>query len=170
MTRPRRQRPSWSMFPDLHDQVADKLEEDQINYTYNLHDDDLTKIKTYDTHIMGRFTCINEKCRTNGWSSMNIAITIRAYSRDRYNARVYHQRCKRCKSLGEPTLSEESYIERIAYRIKKWNGVEMERPNWGGDATKGPHESALCEGCKNGHCREGAEYIARERTDDIAWG
>ncbi|RGP74669.1 hypothetical protein FSPOR_1247 [Fusarium sporotrichioides] len=163
---PRRRRrleegPLWSMYPDLHDEVADKLDEVQLDYTFNPNDDDHSKLKAYDTNIMGRFACNNQNCSTKGWSSMKIAITIREYSRDRYNARVYHQRCKRCKKVGEPTLNEESYVDRVVYRIKKWNGVEMERPIWGGGASKGPHESALCEGCKNGHCREG--------FNDTAW-
>ena len=41
----------------------------------------------------------------------------------------------------------------MAYRIKKWNGIEMEVPDFSG--KKGaPHESDLCEGCKAGHCSE----------------
>ena len=31
--------------------------------------------------------------------------------------------------------------------------IEMHRPNHSGQ-SKGPHQSALCEGCKNGHCTQ----------------
>ncbi|KAM0339576.1 hypothetical protein ACHAPU_010876 [Fusarium lateritium] len=146
--------PLWSMHPDLHDEVADKLEEVQLEYSFNTNDDDLSKVELYNTNIMGKFACNNGKCKKNGWSSKQIAITIREYSRDRYNARVYHQRCKQCKSLGQLSINQESYIDRVSYRIKKWNGVEMERPVYSG-TSNGPHEAALCEGCKNGQCSGG---------------
>lgn len=45
-------------------------------------------------------------------------------------------------------------MERVAYRIKKWKGVNVARPYYSRDA-KGEHESDLCEGCKAGHCNEG---------------
>ncbi|UZP39272.1 hypothetical protein NXS19_007088 [Fusarium pseudograminearum] len=131
--------PLWSMYPDLHDQVADKLEEVQLDYTFNPNDDDLLALESYDTNIMGTFACNNQKCTKTGWKSMVIAITIRQYSRDRYNARVYHQRCNNCKSIGKPTLDEVS--------------------------SKGPHEDDLCEGCKAGHCEKGS----KKRSNDDAW-
>jgi hypothetical protein len=43
--------------------------------------------------------------------------------------------------LSKPIL-DDSYVERVAYRLKKWCGVELERPEF-------------CEGCKAGHCGEG---------------
>ncbi|SPJ75956.1 uncharacterized protein FTOL_05687 [Fusarium torulosum] len=148
--------PSWAMYPELHDEVAEKLEEVQLDYSFSPNDNDIANVREYDTNIMGRFTCNNEKCKKEGWSTQKMAMTIREYTRDRYNARVYFQRCIRCKSLGQPTLDEESYIERVAYRIKKWNGVEMEKPIWSG-ASKGPHETDFCEGCINGHCSQGVK-------------
>ncbi|KAH7184635.1 zinc-binding domain-containing protein [Fusarium flagelliforme] len=147
-------RPAWSMWPNLDDQIREKLEEVHLNYTFNPNDKDNSYIKSYDTNIMGRFTCHNPDCEKNGWSSKKIAITIRGYSRGRYNARVYHQRCDACRSLGKPTLDEESYTDIVCYRIKKWNGFEMEQREWGGK-SKGPHNKTLCEGCKHGHCKEG---------------
>ncbi|KAF4443397.1 hypothetical protein F53441_11446 [Fusarium austroafricanum] len=144
----------WSMYPNLHDQVADKLEEVQLDYSFFEHDNDHGTIQTYDTNIMGRFTCHNQKCSTKGWSSKVIAVTIRTYSRDRYNVRVYHQRCKRCDRLGRPTIDEKSYIDRVVYRIKKWNGVDVEIPFFSEKKTQ-PHEMDFCEGCKAGHCLRG---------------
>ncbi|KAJ4127735.1 hypothetical protein NW768_008007 [Fusarium equiseti] len=153
--------PAWSMWPNLHDQIREKLEEVNLNYTFNPNDKDNSDIKSYDTNIMGRFKCHNPDCKKSGWSSKKIAITIRGYSRGRYNARVYHQRCKACSSLGEPSLDEESYIERVCYRIKKWNGLETEQQEWEGE-SKGPHIKLLCEGCKHGHCKEGRVDIELE--------
>jgi len=40
---------------------------------------------------MGRFKCLNEVCPKAGWASKMIAITIRMYPEQQYNARVYHQ-------------------------------------------------------------------------------
>ncbi|EWZ80228.1 hypothetical protein BFJ70_g7957 [Fusarium oxysporum] len=145
---------SWSMFPDLHDQVADKLEEDQLDYTFFEKDEDLGAIRTYDTNIIGRFVCHNNNCDSRGWKSMVVAITIREYSRNRYNVRVYHQRCIECNHLSKPKLKEETYVDRVTYRIKKWNGVEVEIPKYS-DKSKAPHEEDHCEGCKNGHCKRG---------------
>ncbi|KAJ4251413.1 hypothetical protein NW762_011395 [Fusarium torreyae] len=142
---------AWSMFPDLHGQVSTNLDEDGLDYSFNNNDDDYSSINDYDSSIMGRFSCRNHKCSTNGWSSKKIPITIREYPGDRYNVRVYHQRCRQCKSLSRPKLDEKSYIDRVTYRIKKWNGVEVEAPVWSGK-TNAPHEQALCEGCKDGHC------------------
>jgi hypothetical protein len=43
--------------------------------------------------------------------------------------------------------------ERVAYRLKKRRGIEMDRPIYSGQ-SKGPHQNNLCEGCKDGHCSQ----------------
>ncbi|KND89202.1 hypothetical protein TOPH_06227 [Tolypocladium ophioglossoides CBS 100239] len=98
---------------------------------------------------MGQFTCRNDNCGTGGWSSRMVAITIRQYPGRNYNARVYHQRCQGCSPLSRPFL-DGSYAERIAYRLKKWSGIEVETPFYS-DESKGPHQSSLC---KAGHCSQ----------------
>ena len=143
----------WSMYPALHDDVSRLLEEDDLHFDFHRNDDNKNRIEDYDTNIMGRFTCRSRACSSNGWTSKKIAITIRMYPGEEYNARVYNQRCQECNSLGEPHLDVDSYAERVAYRIKKWCGIEMDRPNYSGQ-SKGPHQKALCEGCKNGHCSQ----------------
>ncbi|KAH7413526.1 zinc-binding domain-containing protein [Cadophora sp. MPI-SDFR-AT-0126] len=137
--RPKRrpQESAWSMFPLLHENVSQLLEAENHPFTH-------------DTTIMGRFRCRNKDCKTRGWSSKKIAITIRMYSGERYNARVYHQRCQSCNAISKPTL-DDSYAERVAYRLLKWPGVEQELPEFSGKSN-GPHQSELCEGCKAGHC------------------
>lgn len=147
------QKPTWSMFPLMHDYVSSLLEVECLNFTFHDLDDDVDIMRTCDTSIVGRFSCHNPKCQSNGWLSMRTAITIRMYRGKRYNARVYHQRCKACNFLSKPTL-EDSYAERVAYRLKTWCGVELERPTFSGQ-SKGPHEVKFCEGCKAGHCSEG---------------
>lgn len=142
----------WFMYQTLHDDVSRLLEENDLHFDFHENDDTRTCIKEYDTNIMGRFTCHNRACGSNGWSSRRVAITIRMYHGARYNARVYNQHCRGCNELGNPRL-DDSYAERVAYRLKKWCGIEMDRPTHSGP-SKGPHQSNLCEGCKNGHCTQ----------------
>ncbi|KAH8691070.1 zinc-binding domain-containing protein [Phaeosphaeriaceae sp. PMI808] len=144
--------PKWSIYPALHDDVLVLLAEEGLDFDFHEDDDDEGCIKEYDTTIMGRFICRNRACRTGGWSSRQIAITIRMYPGAQYNARVYNQHCRECDGIGKPRLTD-SYAERVAYRLKKWSGIEMAQPNFSGK-SKGPHESELCEGCKNGHCSQ----------------
>jgi hypothetical protein len=139
------------MYPMLHDDVSHLLEESNLHFDFYKKDDDGENcIEEHDTNIMGRFTCRNRACGSSGWSSKKIAITIRMYPGARYNARVYHQRCLKCNSLGKPWL-DDSYAERVAYRLKKWCGVQMEMVTYSGPSKK-PHENEFCEGCKAGHC------------------
>ena len=142
----------WSMFRILHAKVSALLEEDDLHFDFCKTDSGKNCSNTYDTNIMGRFECPNVACTSAGWPSKKIAITIRMYPGARYNARVYHQRCKKCKSLGRPYL-DSSYEERVAYRLKKWCGIEQDQPSFHG-RSKGPHQRELCEGCRDGHCNQ----------------
>lgn len=143
----------WSLYPKFHDQVSNLLQEDDLYFDFYQSDDSSTFIKEYDTFIMGRFICHNKACTSNGWLSGKIAITIRMYSGDRYNAKVYFQRCQACNRIGHPILDENSYVERVTYRLKKWKGLKMEAPVYS-DPKRGPHRRELCEGCKAGHCKD----------------
>lgn len=150
----------WSLYPTLHDSVARLLEEEDLALDFYDVDTDTGDLDKRDTKIMGRFTCRNNRCGSSGWSSKKIAITVRMYPGQKYNARVYHQRCKSCNMISRPIL-DESYAERVTYWIKKWNGVEVVRPVTSGN-SKGPHNNRLCEGCKAGHCSEsGGDWIAQ---------
>ncbi|EAW08789.1 3CxxC-type zinc finger protein [Aspergillus clavatus NRRL 1] len=141
---------SWSMHPSLHDDVARLLATENLSFSFHTVDDDRDCTEDYDTNIMGRFICRNRACSSKGWGSKKIAITIRMYPGEKYNARVYHQRCKDCNWLSRPIL-DASYADRVAYRIKKWQGIQMETPYFSGE-SKGPHNRDLCEGCRHGHC------------------
>ncbi|KAL7894394.1 zinc-binding domain-containing protein [Trichoderma sp. SZMC 28014] len=142
----------WAMYPSLHENVSLQLEKDNLRLEFYANDEEESCVRDYDTNITGRFKCHNNKCDSNGWSSMKIAITIRMYPNDRYNARVYYQRCKGCNRLSKPLL-DDTYAERVAYRIKKWHGIQLETPPYSEQSNR-PHKSALCEGCKDGHCKE----------------
>ena len=138
------------MFPELHAEVSTRLEEDGLSFDFHTADTARNSTEVYDTNIMGDFVCSNDDCASNGWSSKKIAITIRMYPGKQYNARVYYQRCRSCRQLSKPTL-DTSYAERVAYRLKKWSGLQLDIPYYSNE-SKGPHQSWLCEGCKNGHC------------------
>lgn len=107
---------------------------------------------------MGKFKCNNKRCSARSWSSKNVAILIRGYPENGYNAVVFNQRSKSCNELGQLTLDKDSYVERVAYRIKKWAGVEMEPPHYAGKIGP-PYEGELCEGCKAGYCGEGRDEM-----------
>ena len=140
----------WSIHPDLHDEVATKLDEEGLFCTFYDVDNDEGHTHERITNIMGRFRCHNKNCRSNGWSSNVVATFIRMYPGSRYNARVYHQSCRACGKVSKPRL-DFSYAERIVYWIKKWNDVPVERPPVSSH-SRGPHDSALCEGCRAGRC------------------
>ncbi|RDA95566.1 hypothetical protein CP533_1231 [Ophiocordyceps camponoti-saundersi (nom. inval.)] len=143
----------WSLYPDLHDAVTTKLEESGILLAFNPADEE-DCLKEYDTNIMGLFICRNNKCSNDGWSSKIIAVTIRLYEGSLYNARVYHQRCKGCMAPIKPRLDDDSYVERIVYRMRKWHSLQVEKQPY--RTRKGPpHEKDLCEGCLAGHCQLG---------------
>jgi hypothetical protein len=141
----------WSLHPKLHDDVAQLLDEEGLQIGFLDADDEETNIQYWDTNVMGRFICPNSGCYSSGWSSKKVAITIRMYPQQRYNARVYHQRCRNCKAVGRLVLDTGSYVERVTYWLKKWNGIEVQPPNFSGQ-SRGPHDSELCEGCKVDHC------------------
>ena len=149
----------WSLHPKLHDDVTQLLDREGLQLDFFDADDEETNIEERDTNVMGRFICRNRGCHSSGWSSKKIAITIRMYPQQLYNARVYHQRCKNCRFVGRLVLDQECYVERVTYWLKKWNGIEVQRPDYSGQSG-GPHDSELCEGCKAGHCPNSNEDLA----------
>jgi len=81
-----------------------------------------------------------------------VAIFIRGYPGNGYNALVFLQRCESCNRLGKLSLDNNSYVERIVYRLKKWAGVTVAQPDYRSADGRGPHRSDLGEGCKAGYC------------------
>jgi hypothetical protein len=137
-------------FPELHQRIAEAVAAEITSAWYN-YDMEAHFEDKHTTCVMGKFTCENRACRQSGWSSKVVSIRIRGYPRSGYNAVVYNQRCKSCNRLGRFKLDEESYVERIAYRLKKWAGVTVERPPFS-EKNDGPHDSERCEGCKVDDC------------------
>ncbi len=139
-------------FPSLHKRVVDAISGEIGSLWFNKNGDSASSMNEYQTHVMGKFKCSNKSCSKNGWSSKKVAIQIRGYRGNGYHAEVFNQRCKSCDELGLFTLDEDSYVERVTYRLKKWAGVRMETSYRGGGSGP-PHERRFCEGCKRGVCQ-----------------
>ncbi|PQK18051.1 hypothetical protein BB8028_0010g00400 [Beauveria bassiana] len=157
VTIPRSHPGTSSMYPGLHDDVQTRLESNGLKFNFRKNGDKKNHTNSYDSHIMGRFTCANKNCIADGWTSKKIAVTIRQFPGNEYNAEVYHQRCLKCNWLSKPKL-DDSYADRVAYRLKKWSGMHVEPRPFSG-VSKGPHYRHLCEGCKAGHCDEGSDFL-----------
>ncbi|KAF9315219.1 hypothetical protein BG003_003366 [Podila horticola] len=139
---------SWSLYPELFGCVDENLKKP---FTfYNVDDAGLHAVKEYDTFVSGVFICSN-RCSKRGWSSGKITISIRLYDHDQYNARVYHQHCRGCHALIRPTLDADTYGERVSYRLNRWSGFKIDRPEYGKKKTP-PHDCENCEGCSIGRC------------------
>jgi hypothetical protein len=142
------------MFPFLHqDIVANIPSHITPKWVRRSHNDSRSAMQTYPTNVMGKFRCKNDACKTDGWSSKHVALLIRGYAGNGYNAVVFNQRCKSCDTLGIFDLDKTSYIERVSYRIQKWAGIEVEQPYYAPKEGP-PHRQELCEGCKRGVCRQ----------------
>ncbi|EJP61606.1 uncharacterized protein BBA_09449 [Beauveria bassiana ARSEF 2860] len=135
-----------SMYPGLHDDVQTRLESNGLKFNFRKNGDKKNHTNSYDSHIMGRFTCANKNCIADGWTSKKIAVTIRQFPGNEYNAEVYHQRCLKCNWLSKPKL-DDSYADRVAYRLKKWSGMHVEPRPFSGD-VKGEPETRKEYGSK----------------------
>ena len=141
------------MFPSFHQDVVNSVSDEIASTRFHKNDSNRDSNNEYSTHVMGKFKCNNDSCSADGWGSKKVAILIRGYPKNGYNAVVFNQRCKSCNRLGTLTLDKESYVDRVTYRLKKWAGVPMEQQDY--TPKEGlPHERDLCEGCKRGVCQQ----------------
>ncbi|KAF2827314.1 hypothetical protein CC86DRAFT_348664 [Ophiobolus disseminans] len=141
-------------FPALHADIAEAVFPDIISTWFRDNDNFDYSNDEWLTHVMGKFTCNNNVCKTQRWASKKVPLEIQGYDGNGYHAVVFNQRCKSCEGLGTFVLDKESYVERVAYRLKKWAGVRMVPPDYN-PKEGAPHERAFCEGCKRGKCRDG---------------
>ncbi|KAJ2893290.1 hypothetical protein MKZ38_008806 [Zalerion maritima] len=142
-------------YPSFHEDVSKAVSHSIASAWFNKNGSDKSSNNKYSTNVMGKFRC-SRNCRSGAhWSSKKVAILIRGYPGNGYDAVVFNQRCKSCDGLGALTLDQQSYVERVSYRLRKWAGVRVENQPY--DGTKGllPHKSELCEGCKRGYCKQG---------------
>lgn len=140
-------------YPAFHQNIAEAVLPEISSAWFQEDESDESFDNEWLTHVMGIFICNNGTCKLKLWPSRKVSIEIRGYDENGYNAFVYNQRCKSCDGLGTFVLDKESYVERVAYRLKKWAGVTMPLPYY--KPKQGlPHERDFCEGCKRGKCRE----------------
>lgn len=140
------------MFPTLHQRVLDAISDKTVSAWFNEKSTNKSK-NEYSTNVMGNFKCSNDDCSKGSWGSKKVAILIRSYPGNGYNSVVFNQRCQSCNQLGTLTLHDNSYVERVAYRLKRWVGVPIEEQHY--DQKVGPpHKSELCEGYKQGYCQK----------------
>ncbi|KAH8798600.1 zinc-binding domain-containing protein [Xylogone sp. PMI_703] len=140
------------MFPLLHQDVSNAVSNEIGSVWFNNKGGNEDCNNKYSTNVMGKFRCNNDRCSNHGWGSKKVSILIRGYPENGYNALVFNQCCKSCNKLGTLTLDENSYIDRVTYRLKKWAGVWMEEQHYAGKVGL-PHKRELCEGCKQGYCQ-----------------
>lgn len=140
--------------PAFHSDIMDAVSAEIPSVWFCDINDNLQTTNEYDTNIMGSFTCNNRACAKKTWTSKKVAILIRGYPANGYNAEVFNQRCKSCNHLGQPIVDKQSYVDRVVYRLKKWANVPVELPYYEGVSNMMPHESELCEGCMRGLCQK----------------
>ncbi|KAG0308157.1 hypothetical protein BGZ98_008814 [Dissophora globulifera] len=140
---------SSSLYPELIECVDERL---LTPFTFYIEENDgRHAIKEYDTYVSGKFKC-STGCARARWFSGKIAISIRMYSHNRYNALIRHQRCRSCEGLSRPTLDSDTYGQRVSYRLNKWSGHKMEPPKFRPGRMMPPHDCNNCEGCDLGRC------------------
>ena len=138
-------------YPSLHKEVSLAISGEISKIWFNNQKASRAN-NEYSTTVMGKFICKNGKCPKHGWSSKKVAILIKGYAGNGYSAIVFNQRCQSCNELGILTIDKQSYIERVAYRLKKWAGVRVDEQYFVSQEGL-PHKPELCEGCKRGYCQ-----------------
>jgi len=139
------------VFPSLHDKIVEAASDSLLSLWFKQNGNDNDSNRRYSTYVNGTFSCASRTCRTAGWSSGKVTILIRRFGENGYDAEVFNQRCRTCNCLGKLTLDEQSYVDRVVYRLKRWAGIATDRPPYTQKASP-PHRSALCEGCRRGVC------------------
>lgn len=150
------------MYPQLHPDVVKAVAGVLQPRWIEANNSKEVSTKKHSTNIMGRFRCFNDGCSNTGWGSGTVSIVIKGYPLNGYNAVVFNQRCRSCEQLGTLRLDQNSYVERVSYRLKKWAGSPVTPPPFVEKVTP-RHESDLCEGCKHGYCLEGRLGMGRSR-------
>ncbi|KAF5562665.1 hypothetical protein FNAPI_3104 [Fusarium napiforme] len=90
---------------------------------------------TKATSTMSRCTVSNAwfsnsiAIRIREYEGNHIAIRIREYEGNQYNVKVYHQQCSRCETPIRAMLKQQAYADRVAFHIKRWNGIDIKPPN-----------------------------------------
>lgn len=135
-------------FPELHPKVVEALSGNIGPIWFNDEESE-DSIPLKQTFVRAKFKC--DGCSIKTWRSGKVTIVIRGYRENGYNAEVFNQHCLSCNALGTMTLDEESYVDRVVYRLKVWAGVPVLQPFYE-QKRMPPHKKELCEGCIQGWC------------------
>ncbi|KAK3347153.1 zinc-binding domain-containing protein [Lasiosphaeria hispida] len=146
--------PSQMVYPHLHGRVVEALLPDVLDPEPWFVHEPGTRENRKETFIVGRFSCPNQSCRKAGWTTGKVCIHITSYANSGYRAIVWSQRCKLCDTMGILALDEQSYIDRVAFRLKKWAGLVVPAVPYVKRGTP-PHLSDFCEACIAGFCERG---------------
>ena len=96
---------------------------------------------------MGHYDCDNDACHNEMWSSKHICLDVYVdKAKDLYHVPVYGQECEHCKELGIMHIHEQSYVDRVVYRVRVEYGQDVPRLPF--SRKKKPHVSKLCEARK----------------------
>jgi hypothetical protein len=87
------------MFLSLHQDVTNAVSNDIAWTWFPENDSDNDSNNKHSAHVMGRFRCNNYNSPSGGWASNKVAMLIRGYPENGYNAVVFNQRCKVCNQL-----------------------------------------------------------------------
>lgn len=84
------------MYPSLHKDVVNAVSHSMTSPWFCQRNSGRDANNEYKTHVMGKFRCMQNTGCTRGWSSKKVAILIKGYAENGYNAVVFNQRCKTC--------------------------------------------------------------------------
>ncbi|TQS35992.1 hypothetical protein Golomagni_03571 [Golovinomyces magnicellulatus] len=156
-SRSKKVNPKYSLYPKLHRDVQSMLGR---RYKFEFNDEDTdADCEIGETRVVGTFTCDNPRCK-NEWQSGKISTVVRSYPNRLYNAKVYHQRCRKCNKPIRPSL-DSTYADRVAYRLKVLNDIRVERREFLFEKETPPHDSKRCEGCRAGYCEKKTYIVLR---------
>ena len=137
------------IFPLLHQNVVNAISHKITSTRFHKKDSNRDFNNKYSTYVMGKFKCNNNACSTGGQGSKKVAILIKEYPRNGYNAIVFNQHCKSCNQLSTLTLDKKLYINQVTYRLKKQAGILIKQQYYASKEGL-PHERDLCKGYKRG--------------------
>ncbi|KAM6963051.1 receptor-transporting protein 3-like [Aplochiton taeniatus] len=146
----------------------DTLDEHEIQDKWTIDFDDALTLQGWDQYISGsfaRFQC--SECKRT-WPSKRVPVVFNMIleldKTGKVKVRCVRQECKKCANpkMEEPRFASEN-IEVLLERLVKKILIRFYNEDMGAKNNTfhhvgridGPHETAHCEGCKLGICRQG---------------
>ena len=106
-----------SMFPLFHHAVVNAIS-DELTWTwFHKGDSNDNYNNNYSTHVMASSNAPTIPGSIHSWHCKKMAILIRGYPGNGYNAPVHNQPRRTRNRLGRICDNEKSYVDRVAYRL-----------------------------------------------------